>query len=413
MDFSVEGRKNAKKRAMALKKQKAEAEKKQKADKLKKQKAELVKKKKDAKSKERESKKEQRDLEKRRKKRIREREKAMKNSATKSKKARKAAPLTPTDLKKAPSGRRNLIACKRGRAQAIVDGYLSRVKSSEGYKSLALGGVMTIPASLVDSSGLLGMTLAFRAAAGEIPMPEDSGTVQDAKQTPWDAIDVDGQTTSAAKVSCLEKQVELLEKEILRVKARAHRRKQLLAEALRSRKERDDKITKEDLLARQNPFKKRLKVGGTPEKKKSGKDRLTADEANDDENEPKEQPDSRGEILAAESHEIEAASHDADDDCDGGTASIAGKDGENVSGRDMTDSEDHPAMEKSDSAEAGAIRANAEAGSADEGSVEEVAVDEADAEGTAEDVAVVKVDSDMAHIQEADVAKTEVGDKAS
>ena len=415
MDFSVEGRKNAKKRAMALKKQKAEAEKKQKADKLKKQKAELVKKKKDAKSKERESKKEQRDLEKRRKKRIREREKAMKSSATKAKKSRKAASLTPTDLKKAPSGRRNLIACKRGRAQAIVDGYLSRVKGREDYKSLALGGVMTIPASLIDSSGLLGMTLAFRAAAGEIPMPEDSGTVQDTKQTPWDAIDVDGQSTSAAKVSCLEKQVELLEKEILRVKARAHRRKQLLSEALQAGQARDDKIAKEDSMARQNPFKKRRKVGATPEKKKSAKDRLTADEGNDDENEPKEQPDSSGDILAAESHDIESASHDADDDYDGGTTSIAGKDGAKVSGKGMINSEDHPAMEKSDSAETGAIGVDAEAGSVDECEVEEVAVEEADdAEGaTGEDVAVVQVDSDMADVKEADVAKTEVGEKAS
>lgn len=79
IDFSIIGRKNAKKRAQALKKQQQEAQKKEKLEKQKKQKQGKTKKpKKDSvssKVKEREEKKEQKELEKRKKKRSREREK--------------------------------------------------------------------------------------------------------------------------------------------------------------------------------------------------------------------------------------------------------------------------------------------------------------------------------------------------
>ena len=390
LDFSVEGRKNAKKRAMALKKQKAEAEKKMKADKLKKQKAELVKKKKDAKSKERETKKEQRDLEKRRKKRIREREKAIKSSATKAKKARKAASQTPADLKKAPSGRRNVIACKRGRAQAIVDGYLARVKESEDYKSLALGGVMTIPASLVDSSGLLGMTLAFRAAAGVIPMPEESGTQQDPTPKPWDAIDVDGQATTAGKVSCLEKQVALLEKELDRVKDGTRRRKQLLTEALKTREDRDSRIAKEDSLARQNPFKKRKKVGPTPDKKKSAKGKISSNEVNEDELETKAQIECSGEIAPEESPENEAASHDGEEH-EGATESVAGGEDDNVADEAMDDADDGPDGKPVEEVEV----AKTDSGAAVAETVhdEEAAIDETTMEEKADEMDVAVVDA--------------------
>ena len=78
IDFSATGRKNAKKRAQALKKQKLEAEKKEKLAKQKKQKQETEKKKRkesvSSKTQEREDKKDQKELEKRRKKRSRERE---------------------------------------------------------------------------------------------------------------------------------------------------------------------------------------------------------------------------------------------------------------------------------------------------------------------------------------------------
>jgi hypothetical protein len=261
LDFTAMGRKNAKRRAQMMKKQKIDAEKKQKADKLKKVKADSTKKKKEVKSKDLDVKKETRDLEKRRKKRGRDREKALKGSAQKTKKRKTST----EELKKAPSGRRNVIAGKRERATAIVEGYLSRVARQQDYKSLGLGGVMTIPASMVDSSGLLGMALAFRAAAGEITMPDDNGA-QDARLKPWEGIDVDGKTTADERNESLQQQIALLEKEVERVRSSTKRRRELCEEAKRSIDEIEANVAEEDQIARQNPFKKNKKAP-TPDKK--------------------------------------------------------------------------------------------------------------------------------------------------
>ena len=268
IDFSSLGRKNAKKRAQAMKKQKADAEKKQKADKAKKLKAEQSKKKKDAQSRERELKKEQKDLERKRKKRSREREKALKGSEQKNKKRRVS---DSEDLKKSASGRRNLIAGKRERATAIVEGYVNRATDKGDYKSLCLGGGqipgggITIPASLIDSSGIFGMALAFRAAAGEIQMPDESGD-QQANVKPWDAIKLEDQKKSQDREKLIEKQISLLEKEIERVKSNTAKRLELAKEARSQHKEMIEKIVTEDKTARQNPLAKTKKV--TPEKVK-------------------------------------------------------------------------------------------------------------------------------------------------
>lgn len=252
IDFTSSGRKNAKKRAQALKRQKLDAEKKQKADKAKKLKAEQNKKKNDAKAKERESKKEQKELDKKRKKRAREREKALKSADPSSKKRK----LEPEDLKKAASGRRNLIASKRFRATAIVEGYLNRAMKRGDYQSLCLGGVMNIPAAMIDSTGLLGMAMAFRAAAGELPMPEESGA-QSSNVKPWDAIKVDGKKTSSERVELLQKQVGLFENEIKRLKAATVKRKELTEQAHAEFEEMDKKIEAGDKAARDNPLKKK------------------------------------------------------------------------------------------------------------------------------------------------------------
>jgi hypothetical protein len=273
LDFTANGRKNAKKRAQSMKKQKLDAERKVKADKAKKQKAELTKKKKDARAKERESKKEQRDLEKKRKKRARERDKAIKGSEQKSKKRRVS---DSDDIKKSASGRRNLIAGKRDRAKAIVEGYLNRAVEREDYKSLCLGGVMTIPASLIDSSGIFGMALAFRAAAGELPMPEESGD-QASNVKAWDAIKVDEQKTSEKRCELLEKQIALLEKEMKERKNATSQRLQL-AEGMKTENFSVVKLLKEaDELARLNPLKKKKQ---TPSSEKKGNKAKTMAEEN-------------------------------------------------------------------------------------------------------------------------------------
>ena len=252
IDFSSTGRKNAKLRAQAIKKQKQDAEKKQKADKLKKAKAEQDKKKKDVKHQERESKKEQKELDRKRKKRVREREKALKSIDPNKKRK-----LEPEDLKKIASGRRSLIASKRERATAIVEGYINRALKRNDYASLCLGGVMNIPAAVIDSTGLLGMAMAFRAAAGELPMPEESG-VQSYNTKPWDAIKIENKKTSQERIELLKKQATLLQKEIARLKAATATRKELTEQARQEFVELEEKIVAGDHAARDNPLKKKM-----------------------------------------------------------------------------------------------------------------------------------------------------------
>lgn len=163
IDFSVNGRKNAKKRALAIKKQKQDAEKKQKLEKAKKVKAAQSKKKKKqmsaSRTKERQEKKELKEIEKRRKKRAREREKAL--SARKKTTTKRRRPNEEAEIEKIKEGGA-LMGDKRARSTAIVRGYLTRMSKDKEYRSLGLSGVMSMPAAMIDSSGLLGMALAFR-----------------------------------------------------------------------------------------------------------------------------------------------------------------------------------------------------------------------------------------------------------
>jgi len=276
LDFSATGRKNAKKRAQLLKKQKQEAEKKQQLEKAKKAKAEQLskKKKKDTgtKQKEQADKKEQRDLEKRRKKRLREREKALKSSAKKTTNKRKRLSAAED---KARSDGGSLSLDKRARATAIVKGYLTRMAKDQEYKSLGLQGIMSIPAAQVDSSGLLGMALAFRAAAGELTMPEESGDHVQPK--PWDAIAVNDAMTPEQRVEILRRQAELLEAEIRRVKSDTATRLRLAEQGEINRQEMEKEIYIAETVARVNPFKKRKKVVGSGGK---GTDESPADKSN-------------------------------------------------------------------------------------------------------------------------------------
>lgn len=230
LDYSTEGRKNARKRALARKKQKADAEKKEKNEQAKKAKIEQSKKKSKAKNESREAKRQEkhkdkddtkeRELEKKRKKRARERDRE-----DSRKKLRRTS--TP-DLKTLIMAS---LSEKKGRASAIVKAYITRLLKKEDIKNLCLGGVMNIPASIVDSSGILGMALAFRAAAGEIPMPESAEAYS--KFEPWDEIDTESPTSATERIKGLKAQLGLLEDRMKSVKATTQKRIDLRIEALK------------------------------------------------------------------------------------------------------------------------------------------------------------------------------------
>jgi len=275
LDYSVEGRKNAKKRAAALKKQQADAKreaiKKEKENKIKKARAakkvrheESSKRKaqtsKSKKSKEidkqkrqsdLENKREQKELEKRRKKRERDRERYLKEEERKAKKM-KSGDGNNSIVRR---GRKLGIADKRGRASSIIRGYLNRIAAQDDLKGLGLNGVLGIPAASVEASGLLGMTLAFRAAAGEIEMPNTNDNPSIFK--PWEKIDVDGPLTSRERCGNLEKQINLLEEAITKLGKDDLRRKELTKDAIRQKEKNDQTIAQAEKEARQNDMPKR------------------------------------------------------------------------------------------------------------------------------------------------------------
>jgi hypothetical protein len=249
LDFSTAGRK---KRAQIIKQQKLDVEKKHKTLKAKKARADKAKKAKDVKLKEKEKRQETRDLEKKRRKRMREREKALKGVQHQMKKRKLSDP--------AP-GRRHLIVSKRERASAIVSGYVNRASKNGDYKPLGLGGDQKwIQSSLIDSTNLSGMALAFRASAGLIPMPkQDTGAPGKIILNPWDTIRLKGKKTSAERSACLEKQIELLEREIQLAKASKERRVERLRVVQKDVVKMNESIIEDDKLARENPLKKSKK----------------------------------------------------------------------------------------------------------------------------------------------------------
>ena len=127
---------------------------------------------------------------------------------------------------------------------------------------------MTIPAAMINSSGIFGMALAFRAAAGEIPMPEESGS-QSPSVKPWESIKIDEEKESGKRCEMLQEQIALLEKEIKATKQATAIRNEL-AEEVRATCSGDSNVLKEaDEQARLNPLKK--KKPAVPSEKKSKK----------------------------------------------------------------------------------------------------------------------------------------------
>lgn len=267
LDTSAAGRKNAKRRAQALKKR-VEKEKKDAATaamstthskKKSKVDSKSLKKKKDNgtkkevnKTRDLEDKKELRELEKRRKKRQREREKTLRGDVRKQKRKRTSSYDSDED-------ERGLVRDKRSRATAIVKAYVSRMSENEAYKSLGLGGVMTIPAAMVDSTGLLGMALAFRAASGELAMP-DCTDEYEAKLKPWTAIDTDTPRTSSERMDRLEEKIRLIQKQIASSRRNTEYRRELTVVSQKQSRLVAQQIDADDEAARLNHFRKKKKA---------------------------------------------------------------------------------------------------------------------------------------------------------
>jgi len=296
LDYTTEGRKNAKKRAAALKKQAAE-EKKRTMSKTKKgpkaargssSKGEKAKRLSDL-----EYKKEQKDLDKRRKKRTRERERVLKESERKAKKMKVDG--NSTMIRK---GRKLGIADKRGRASNLVRGYLKRIAAQEDMKGLGLGGVSTLPAANVDGSGLIGLALAFRAAAGHLDMPNSDDNPSSLK--PWNIIDVHGPAKAEDRCKNLEEQIELLQKAMVKLDEDDARRETLMEIAKEDKVRYDKVLLDSEKDARQNDMPKR-KVSS---KRKNSVDKVeSSTPSRKDSNATKEEDDDLDNDTTADANE--------------------------------------------------------------------------------------------------------------
>ena len=225
LDFSAEGRKKAKARAAALKKQNALLAKKEKERERAKKAKPKAPPKDDAQKIEKqlevEEKKEKRELEARRKKRVRDHEKALKEIERKTKRKKGSG----TEKKSNP----NEVLNKRGRAETIAKGFLMR----KCMKDDSYNGAAFQPTASVEPSGLLGMALAFRAAAGEVPALDGNG--KQITDEPWDSIDVDTPMESSKRCKRLQEQLELMEKELAEVDAGTDQRRALIGDAEKAR----------------------------------------------------------------------------------------------------------------------------------------------------------------------------------
>ena len=155
-------------------------------------------------------------------------------------------------------GRKLGIINKRGRAAAIVRGYLNRLATSTDLKGLGLSGVLTIPAASVESTGLLGMALTFRAAAGELEMPNTNDNSSSFK--PWENIDVDGPESTLERCANLEKKIKTIQKAMKALEKNDIRRKNLIEIAKKEREENIAYIEKSEKEARKNDMPKRKPV---------------------------------------------------------------------------------------------------------------------------------------------------------
>mmetsp|Transcript_18924 Transcript_18924/g.27693 ORF Transcript_18924/g.27693 Transcript_18924/m.27693 type:complete len:85 (-) Transcript_18924:563-817(-) len=77
------------------------------------------------------------------------------------------------------------------------------------------------------------MTLAFRAAAGEIPTPDDA--FANKMKQPWESIDADNVPSSEECCSLLEQQIRLLEGAVLQLDKDQRKREEYIKDANKRR----------------------------------------------------------------------------------------------------------------------------------------------------------------------------------
>jgi len=261
LDFSAEGRKKAKARAAALKRQNAALAKKEKekATKAKKAKsstpstvavdaesAKLVR------QLELEEKRERRETDARRKKRVREHEKQLKDLEKKAKKKSKPG------VHDVPN--------KKDRANAIVNAFLVGTSNEDDtFKAIPF---VTPGSNHIDPSNLFGMALAFRAAAGEIPVEDTGGEVY--IHNDWEKIDSKSSLVSSERCLGLQQQIVLMEKEIIKQDMTTERRQALTQAANKHRMDsRKRMLEKEVEIRKSNCIKRKAKVVKKADKKGS------------------------------------------------------------------------------------------------------------------------------------------------
>jgi len=232
LDYSVEGRKKAKARAVAMKKEKTLLAKKAKPNKAQKvHDPSAVKQQRDL-----NDKRVQREVESRRKKRSRDHEKQAKELERKTKRKKSDKKINPND-----------IPNKRDRADAIAKGYLMRKFISDS----SFNGAAFQPATNIEPSGLLGMALAFRAAAGEVIVVDKDNNVEPFSKTSWEKIDTDGPAESAERCKRLQDKIDLIEKEMIRLDSTTQQRHALTEIAKKERLAAQNKILEEDKQVRE------------------------------------------------------------------------------------------------------------------------------------------------------------------
>ena len=338
LDFSTEGRKNARKRVLARKKQKADAEKKDKLEQQKRARAEAkAESRKKAKAKASSAsgsgksgsngkgssgtssssskradtpkgsdkrKKRARDSSEKEKEKEKEksqqpqRKKARTSTSTSTKTSAKTSTSTTTEKASAaaaatlPAAK---LGTKRGRASTIVHGFITKLLETEDLKNLGISGVMNIPAATVDSSGILGMALAFKAAAGEIPMPETAEAY--CRFRPWNEIDAKSPASSAERVAKLKEQLSLLETRAVALKKSTGKRKELKKAAVAKQTGIKRKVYEAEKKAKQ-------KIMGRPSKKKSSSSASTPSSSSKESNSRRRASSSQVVPVAVASAEV-------------------------------------------------------------------------------------------------------------
>lgn len=212
-------------------------------------------------------------------------ERTPKKSNTSSK---SAANSNNSAMKKQQDG--TSIPEKRKRAEFIVQSYVHRF-ATEGQP---IPSVMNAPSCTgVASYGLLGMALIFRAAAGELAMPENSAD-NNTTLKPWDKIDTDSPgDTSRERCIKLRKKIRLLKKGIQHLVEADERKKKLIESAKLDQKKHSDKVYSLEKYGRDITRKyskaRKSNVGNSSsagrkssEKKKSGAAAATAEDTNNE-----------------------------------------------------------------------------------------------------------------------------------